>query len=161
MLVLKDHQTQQEFKNALSWCERLAAYLRIKEHGVAPMPDMPAAQHAEIAHMRGLLGEMGRLAACGRVDCADCAHVGEAPMSQAGLMDTMYNGWNDTLGFTSARFAADACWELVRLGGTQIPEALIVALNTLHHLLSAADSDEFEWTEYDQDKRQEQKARHE
>jgi hypothetical protein len=31
----------------------------------------------EIAHIRGLLGEMGRLAACNRVDCA---HVGEAPM---------------------------------------------------------------------------------
>jgi hypothetical protein len=156
--VLKDHQTQndsQEFKDALSWCERLAAYLSIK-HGVARMSDMPDGQHTEIEHMRGLLGEMGRLAACNRVDCA---HVGEAPMSQAGLFDTMYNGWNDNLGFTSARYAEE-CWELLRLGLTQIPEALIKKLNILKKALNDADSDEFEWTEANKDDRQAQKESH-
>jgi hypothetical protein len=75
MLVLKDHQTQQEFKDALSWCERLAAFLNIKEHGVAQMPDMAAGQHAEIAHMRGLLSEMGRLRA-GNAQTGGLSHLG-------------------------------------------------------------------------------------
>ncbi len=161
--VLKDHQTQndsQEFKDALSWCELIAAWLSIKAHGVSQMPDMPAAagQHAEIAHMRGLLGEMGRLGACSRVDCA---HVGEAPMSQAGLLDTMYNGWNDNLGFTSAGYVWNKCWELLRLGGGQIPKDLKKDLYTLYHALRDADADEFEWTEDNPEKRQAQKESHE
>jgi hypothetical protein len=72
MLVLEDHQTpndSEEFKEALSCCKRLAAYLSIKEYGVARMSDMAAGQHTEIAHMRGLLGEMGQLSTGLSVDC--------------------------------------------------------------------------------------------
>jgi hypothetical protein len=44
---------------------------------------------AEIAQMRGLLGEMGRLAACNRVDCA---HVAEAPTKLEGIKDVYEAG---------------------------------------------------------------------
>jgi hypothetical protein len=101
-----------------------------------------------------LLSELGKYG-------LECAHVAEAPTRQAGLVKTMYNGWNDTLGFTSARYAGDACWELLRLGGAQIPAALIEELKTLCKALSDADSDEFQWTEDNPEKRQAQKESHE
>ncbi len=78
VIVLQEHQTandSQEFKDALSWCKRIAASLNIKEHGVAHMAHMAAGQHAEIAHMRGLLGEMGRLGA-GNAQTGGLSHLG-------------------------------------------------------------------------------------
>ncbi len=112
---------------------------------------------ADIAHMRSLLGEMARLAASHRVDGA---HVAEAPTSQAGLVETMYNGWNDNLGFTSTGYVWNKCSELLRLGGEQIPKYLKKYLYTLYEALRDADSDEFEWTEDNKDERQAQRARH-
>jgi hypothetical protein len=64
MLVLEDHQTpndSEEFKDALSCCKRLAAYLSIKEYDVARMSDMAAGQHTEIARGLGI----------GRVKCVE------------------------------------------------------------------------------------------
>jgi hypothetical protein len=117
--VLKDHQkTQQEFKEALSWCERIAAWLSIKEHGVSQMPDMPAGQHAEIAHMRGLLGEMGRLAACNRKHCV------EAPTRLEGIgMKDVYEAgrgvWNRNF-WMSDSFVADKCAKVLVVCGDRL-----------------------------------------
>jgi hypothetical protein len=101
-----------------------------------------------------LLSELGEYG-------VECAHVAEAPTRQAGLMETGHEVWNNNLGFTSAKYAEDACWELLRWGGKQIPAALIKELETLCKALSDADSHEFEWTEDKLEKRQKQKESHE
>ncbi len=104
MLVLKEHQTvndSQEFKDALSWCERIAAWLSIKAHGVSQMPDVPAAQHAEIAHMRGLLGEMGRLRA-GNAQTGGLSHLGA---HHTGILSRAW-GYNYSIPLTVFAFGA-------------------------------------------------------
>ncbi len=82
---------------------------------------------AEIAHMRGLLDEMGRLSAGNCVDCVDCVHAGvEAPTKLEGLYDTIAaarravsKAYNNNV-WMSADFVADKCAEVLAVCGNRL-----------------------------------------
>jgi hypothetical protein len=93
---------------------------------------------ADMGAMRGLLAEMGGLSAL-----APTRLEGRG----TGLVHSVHETWNNTLGMTNAKYVYDACWALCQEGKAQkgyngqpvtaakLPEAVLTGLYDLQKLL--------------------------
>ena len=108
---------------------------------------------AEIAQMRGLLTEMGRVS-------ANCAHVAEAPTKlEGGLVSGALKVWNEDLGLTSANYVIVQCHAILSVDSDRLPDAWRGPLLDLQTALRAASDGEFEMTSPNEEEAKRQTTR--